>query len=90
MVDVLEPLVEHDADELVLTTSDNPFNPKTDYDKWRNWDEDAGYNTEAYLARLVNLPVDVDLEDDALIGVLTNQAVQSLLENDPLGIYVLV
>ena len=51
----------------VLTTTDNPFNPKTHYDSWRTWDESNGYYTEAYIARVADIPVDADTEDDASV-----------------------
>lgn len=90
MTQVETQLLETTEEELVLTTIDNPFNPKTEYEKWRMWDADNGYNTEEYLARLTNIPGDVELDDEATISVLTNKAVQSILENDPLGVYKLV
>lgn len=61
------PETEDYNDNLVLTTKDNPFNPKTQYENWKAWDEQKGYYTEAYLARVANIPLDADLEDDALI-----------------------
>ena len=37
-----------------LSTSDNPFNPFTQYDQWRGYDEAiCGYFTSQYLARIV-------------------------------------
>lgn len=36
-----------------ITTTDNPFNPITDYDKWANFDHQKGYDTSEYLARVV-------------------------------------
>lgn len=90
MTSVEDKLINPNEEELVLTTTDNPFNPKTDYEKWRSWDFNAGYNTEAYLARVMNLPLDVDLEDDALIGLFTNEAIKSILDEDSSGLYVLV
>lgn len=35
-----------------LTTSDNPWDPNTDFDEWNAWDQAAGYNTNSYLARV--------------------------------------
>ena len=77
-------------EELVLTTIDNPYNPKTDYEKWRRWDVDNGYNTEEYLARITDVPDDIDMDDDAEIIKLTNRAVQDILKNDLLNVYILV
>lgn len=37
-----------------LSTTDNPYNPFTQYDMWRAWDESiCGYYTSQYLARIV-------------------------------------
>lgn len=39
--------------EIALSTSDNPFNPLTDFDNWSAFDHEKGYNTSEYLARIV-------------------------------------
>ena len=83
-------LVTYDEDELVLTTMDNPYNPKTDYLKWRQFDIDNGYHTEEYLARLIDINDDVDIDDDAAMVQAINKAVNMLLENDTLNNYRLV
>lgn len=37
----------------MLTTSDNPYNPLTQYEEWRGYDESVcGYFTSQYLARI--------------------------------------
>lgn len=39
---------------MMLSTSDNPYNPFTQYEQWRSWDETiCGYYTSQYLARIV-------------------------------------
>ena len=40
--------------ESMLTTVDNPFNPFTQFDDWKRFDEDKGYFTCEYLARITN------------------------------------
>lgn len=36
-----------------VTTTDNPFNHFTQYEEWKDYDENAcGYYTEAYFARI--------------------------------------
>ena len=40
------------ANNTMLTTEDNPYNPHTHYDEWYAWDVRAGYNTCALLARV--------------------------------------
>ena len=39
--------------EIAITTTDNPYNPLTEFDKWDNYDRIHGYNTSEYLARVV-------------------------------------
>ena len=39
--------------EVAITTTDNPYNPLTDYDRWDNFDRQHGYGTSEYLARVV-------------------------------------
>jgi hypothetical protein len=80
--------VPEDAD-LVLTTIDNPYDPKQDYLKWKQWDEESGYYTEAYLARMLMMEPDFDIDDDLKIFELTNKVVNDILENDPREIYKL-
>lgn len=75
-------------EDVMLTTVDNPYNPKTDYDKWQTWDHENGYWTDQYLARLID--VEVDIEDDEALEIATNNAILEILDNDVLGIYKLV
>ena len=39
--------------EIGITTTDNPYNPLTEFEKWDNFDRMQGYNTTEYLARVV-------------------------------------
>lgn len=39
--------------EIALSTSDNPYDPITDYDRWAAYDHQMGYNSAEYLARIV-------------------------------------
>ena len=45
------------AEDILITTKDNPFNPFTDEDNWRAFDTDYShpYNTEAYYMRILGL-----------------------------------
>ena len=38
---------------VALTTIDNPYDPITDFDNWYLYDEQKGYHTSSYLARLI-------------------------------------
>lgn len=79
-----------DEFNLVLTTIDNPYNPKTDYDKWKEWDADNGYNTEAFIARLVDMEGYVEDNDDIKIHEVMDNVIHDILEHDVLNIYMLV
>jgi len=38
----------------MVTTTDNKFNPFTQYERWKAYDEvECGYFTESYIARIV-------------------------------------
>lgn len=42
------------AREVALTTTDNPFDPFDEYDKWWNFDvNEKGYCTDSYIARVM-------------------------------------
>lgn len=50
--------------EILLTTKDNPYNPFTEYDEWKYFDETMHhYYTEAYVAREVGW-LDPDISDE--------------------------
>jgi len=38
---------------VMVTTVDNPYDPRTDFLAWNTWDIDHGYHTTAYLARVL-------------------------------------
>lgn len=40
------------ANQSMLSTADNPYNPFTEFDQWNNWDQQQGYHTLSYLARI--------------------------------------
>ena len=86
---VVEPL---DDDDLMLTTIDNPYNPKEDYPKWRRWDVDSGYHTESFIARMIDLDGEgvIDVDDDIAISLRANKAIHEILEHDVLGVYKLI
>lgn len=39
--------------EHMLTTVDNPFDPRTNFDEWHAYDMTLGHHTMAFLARVV-------------------------------------
>ncbi len=50
----------------MLTTSDNPYNPFTQWDEWNVFDMEKGYNTCSYLARIA--AVSDELSDDSPVA----------------------
>lgn len=53
-------MVEH-----MLTTTDNPFNPFTDFDTWYAYDLVLGHHTSALLARVVRTSEELSEEDES-------------------------
>lgn len=72
------------ANEVMLTTIDNPYNPFEQFDLWLLFDKEKGYNTCEYLARVVNLTNDMSEKE---IEVATDKAIDDIIVNDPFGIY---
>ena len=69
---------------IMLTTTDNPFNPFVQFDEWKAFDEAKGYFTCAYLARIVKTSHELSEEDEALA---IEQAIDEIVELNILGIY---
>ena len=67
-----------------LTTIDNPFNPNTQWDDWLRYDEDHGYYTTSYLARIAKTSDELSSADylDAV-----EQAIDEICELNLLGLY---
>ena len=72
------------ANEVMLTTIDNPYNTFEQFDLWLLFDKEKGYNTCEYLARIVNLTNDMSEKE---IEVATDKAIDDIIVNDPFGIY---
>ena len=72
------------ANEVMLTTIDNPYSPFEQFDLWLLFDKEKGYNTCEYLARIVNLTNDMSEKE---IEVATDRAIDDIIVNDPFGIY---
>ena len=71
----------------MLTTIDNPYDPYTQYDEWLSHDEQAGYHTNEYLARIANTsPTMTEGEEGAAIDA----AMDKIINIDPFGLYIKV
>lgn len=71
----------------MLTTIDNPYDPRTQYDQWLQWDQDHGYFTQEFLSRVANVPPEMD-DDEA--DILYDLALESIINENVLGIYKIV
>jgi hypothetical protein len=68
----------------MITTTDNPFNPFTNFDEWYAFDERAGYHTSGYVARIAFSSDDLSEADQELS---INNAIDEIIEQNVLGIY---
>lgn len=68
----------------MLTTIDNPFNPFKQYDEWYAYDEEKGYHTCSYLARITKSSDELSQADEDLA---IENAIDEIIKENILGIY---
>lgn len=68
----------------MLTTTDNPFDPWTQYAEWQAWDEACGYFTNSYLARVARV---ADTMTEADLSVAYENAVDEIVSMNVNGLY---
>ena len=72
------------ANEYMLTTIDNPYNPFKQFDSWFLFDVEKGYNTCAYLDRIARTSDQLsDTENDEEL----ERAMNEIISNDFMNIY---
>lgn len=72
---------------MMLTTTDNPYNPFTQFDLWFQFDISKGYDTCAFIDRVANTSDELtDKENDKEI----ENAMKEIAKENVLGIYKLV
>ena len=69
---------------VMLTTIDNPFDPFTQWDHWRRYDEDKKYYTCSYLDRIAKTSDDVSDEENT---VAIEQAINEIVSLNIIGLY---
>ena len=70
--------------DVMLTTIDNPFDPFTQWDEWKRFDEDMQYYTCEYLARIAKTSDDLsDADDESAI----EDAINEIVSLNILGVY---
>ncbi len=70
--------------DVMLTTIDNPFDPFTQWDEWKRFDEDMKYYTCEYLARIAKTSDDLS---DADNEIAIEDAINEIVSLNILGIY---
>lgn len=68
----------------MVTTTDNPYDPFTQYEEWDAFDQRMGYNTAAYVARVSVASPDLTPEECCYYN---NAAVDEIVNYNFLGIY---
>ncbi len=63
-----------------LTTTDNPWNPYTNYEEWLQFDLLHGYNCNAYLARMAHCSDELTDEQNA---EEINRAIDKIVSFEP-------
>lgn len=71
----------------LVSTTDNPYNPWTQYELWSKMDASLGYHTPQYVARLYHL---ADPEQQYQEDWMREQVHQDIVEQNITGTYVLV
>lgn len=72
------------ANECMLTTVDNPFDPFEQFTSWRLFDLEKGYNSAERLARFVNLSDELSEVEE---NIEIERAIDEVIKYDFLNIY---
>lgn len=71
----------------MLSTTDNPFNPFTQFEEWNAYDQRKGYHTLSYLARVLNTSSELSEADQSLDY---ERAIDEVMKFNLLGNYIRV
>ena len=72
------------SSQSMLTTTDNPFDPFTQFDAWLSYDSSKGYYTCSYLARITKSSNALSQQDEDLA---IDMAMDEIVKLNVLGIY---
>lgn len=71
--------------KVMITTTDNPYDPNTQFDQWLSYDLQKGYNTCSYLSRIAKTSEGLsDADNDAEI----ERAINEIISLDLSGKYM--
>lgn len=68
----------------MITTADNPVDPREDFAAWFAWDVEKGYNTCAYLDRIAAISTDMP---QVVIDAQVEAAIDEIIALHAGGIY---
>lgn len=68
----------------MLTTVDNPYNPFIQFDEWFAFDQQQGYHTCEYLARIAHTSNDLS---DEMNDAIVESAINEIIDFNLIGIY---
>ena len=71
----------------MLSTKDNPYNPFKQWVQWYEFDTASGYNSSAFLARIVVTSDELSETDQELA---IENAIDEIVRENVLGIYIKV
>lgn len=70
----------------MLTTKDNPYSPFDQFELWQLYDIEMGYQTCERLGKILKPLLEDDMSDREKENAM-DQAIDEIVEHDPLGIY---
>lgn len=73
--------------DYMLTTTDNPWDPFTQWDEWLSFDTNRGYNTSGMVARIAVTSHDLSEADQARS---IQMAIDDIVRENVLGLYTKV
>lgn len=71
----------------MLTTTDNPYNPFTEFDQWQAYDTSTGHHTLAFLARVCITSNDLSELDQSMA---IDMAIDEIVNENVNGLYTKV
>jgi hypothetical protein len=74
-------------EEHMLSTIDNPWNPFTEFDEWKAYDESHGYNSLSLLGRIVVTSNDLSQVDESQA---IENAIEEIVELNVSGVHIMV
>lgn len=67
-----------------ITTTDNPYNPFTQFPEWDAYDREKGYNSSEYLARIAKISDQMTDEEN---NKEIERAIDEIIKYDIFNIY---